>query len=105
MQCLCCFRGVKTNLGETGKGQMPICPGWGCSDDIVREIHDELQARKVGRGNIAQLRQQELQIAYTKDLNAKLDLVMKHLGLQAPPSAVDALFAAQTPTATPMERA
>ena len=80
IKCCLCLRGVKTDLGGEGKGgSMPISPGCGCSDDLVQEIAEELQRRKVGRGNIAQLRQQELQIAYTKDLNAKLDLIMKEI--------------------------
>ena len=59
----------------------------------------------MGRGNIAQLRQQEIHIAYTKDVNAKLDLIMSHLGLAAPPSAVDALVAQHAPPVeTPMMR-
>ena len=64
----------------------------------------------MGRGNIAQLRQQELQSAYTKDINAKIDLIMAHLKLQAPPSHVDTLLStraqgAHAPTASPMVRA
>ena len=44
----CCIHGVNT-----------MVPGW-CGDTTrVREIAAELQARKVGRGNIAQLRNQE----------------------------------------------
>lgn len=107
MKCLGCLRGVATNMNEEQKGgHIPISPGWGCDDRRVKEIVDELQARKVGRGNIAQLRQQELHIAYTKDVNTKLDLIMKHLGLAAPPSNVDALLTSSTgaPTASPMQR-
>ena len=36
-----------------------MVPGWCGDTDRVRDIAQELQARKVGRGNIAQLRNQE----------------------------------------------
>ena len=107
MKCCGCFEGVKTDLSESKDGHIPISPGCGCDAATVRAIVDELQARKIGRGNVAQLRQQELHIAYTKDVNAKLDLIMTHLGLQAPPSNVDALVAgggAAAPAAPPMLR-
>lgn len=35
------------------------CPGWCGDSEMINEIASELQARKVGRGNIAQLRNQE----------------------------------------------
>ena len=87
-----CVHAVKTNLSAEGnKGSMPICPGCGCESELVQQIHDELQRRKVGRGNIAQLRQMELTTAHVKDVNTKLDLIMEHLSLTAPPSAVEAM--------------
>ena len=87
-----CVRGVKTNLGSDGdKGSIPICPGCGCAGDLVQEIHDELQRRKIGRGNIAQLKQMELTTAQIKDVNAKLDVIMSHMNLLSPPSAVEAM--------------
>ena len=57
----------------------------------MQEIHDELQRRKVGRGNIAQLKQIELTTAQIKDVNAKLDVIMSHMNLLSPPSAVEAM--------------
>lgn len=93
MKMMCGYiHGVKTNLSaESTKGSMPICPGCGCESELVQQIHDELQCRKVGRGNIAQLRQMELTTAQVKDVNAKLDIIMEHLSLTAPPSAVEAM--------------
>ena len=78
-------RQVKSNLNDGGdKGPIPICPGFGCSYELVSELHDALQARKVGRGNIAQIQQQELTLAYVKDLNVKVDMIMRHLNLERP---------------------
>ena len=111
VKCCGCFRGVKTDLNGEGKANVPISPGWGCSEGVVQELVTELQARKVGRGNIAQLRLQELQSAYTKDISAKLDLIMAHLNLKAPPSHVDNLIATRAAVgpgapvvASPMDR-
>lgn len=87
--CMCCHA-VKSNLNESGKTAVPICPGWGCEADKVRRLKDALQERKVGRGNIAQIQQAELTVAYVKDINAKLDAVMHHLNLATPPLANNA---------------
>mmetsp|Transcript_1421 Transcript_1421/g.2250 ORF Transcript_1421/g.2250 Transcript_1421/m.2250 type:complete len:108 (-) Transcript_1421:204-527(-) len=87
--CLCCHA-VKSNLNEAGKGSAPICPGWGCQADKVQRLAEALQERKVGRGNIAQIQQAELTVAYVKDINAKLDTVMQHLKLATPPLANNA---------------
>ena len=46
--CCCCFHGVNGWV-----------PGWCGDTQKVQEIAAELQARKVGRGNIAQIRNQE----------------------------------------------
>ena len=53
---LCC--GVCVNVHTD---QNMVCPGCGCSHDKVREVATELQNRKVKRGNIAQIRQQDKQ--------------------------------------------
>jgi hypothetical protein len=45
--CCCCW------------GVNDFVPGCGCSKTLVEELHDELQARKVKRGNIAQVKQLE----------------------------------------------
>ena len=39
--------------------QNTVCPGCGCNKQLTAEVSDELQRRKVKRGNIAQIRQQE----------------------------------------------
>ena len=53
---LCC--GLCVNVQTD---QNLVCPGFGCSHDSVTEIASELQNRKVKRGNIAQIRQQDWQ--------------------------------------------
>ena len=39
-----------------------VCPGCGCNYDLTQEISAELQKRKVKRGNIAQIRQQDCHV-------------------------------------------
>jgi len=52
--CGCCW-GVKSDItGAEGE----ISPGCGCQEALVKEIIAELQARKLGRGNVAQLKAQ-----------------------------------------------
>ncbi len=80
--CLCCYQ-VKTDLdGANGEG---LSRGWGCDSEWVSEVTSELQARKVGRGNIAQLKAQEVLATRVDHLHAKLDIILEHLRLSPPP--------------------
>lgn len=63
-----------------------ISPGFGCSHALVSEIARELQYRKVKRGNIAQIRQQENLMIEIIKLGVKLDLLLHKCGLSFPPS-------------------
>lgn len=63
-----------------------IMPAWGCSADLVKEISEELQARKVGRGNIAQLRNQENTMYKALELDVRTDLLMRNIGVVYPPT-------------------
>jgi len=74
--CCCC-----SELPEIAK------PGCGCSADLVKEIGDELQERKVKKGNIAQMKQQENIILEVLNTGAKLDVIMHQHGIQYPPSS------------------
>ena len=58
----------------------------GCSEAIVKEIIEELQARKMGRGNVAQLKAQEVLAQRVDHIHIKLDAILKHLNLEVPPS-------------------
>jgi len=84
--CLCC-KVVSTD-------HVSISPGCGCDSERVKEISDELQRRKVIRGNIAQIRQQENLIIELIKLGVKLDLIAREAKIQNPPSqeTMDRLF-------------
>lgn len=85
--CGCCW-GVKTDItGAEGE----IKPGCGCEEALVKEIIDELQARKVGRGNIAQLKAHEQLAARVDHMHAKIDAILKHLDVPIPPTPALAL--------------
>jgi len=75
-------------------------PGWGCSAELVKEISDELQARKVGRGNIAQLRNQENTMYQALELDVRSDIVLKHFEIQYPPQqfTMTAIYGPNPPT-------
>ena len=85
--CGCCW-GVTSDLtGYEGE----ISPGCGCSEGLVKEIIEELQARKLGRGNVAQLKAQEQLAARVDHMDAKLDAILKHLSIPVPPAPALAL--------------
>lgn len=73
--CCCC-----STLPDIGT------PGCGCSSAFVEEIAAELQERKVKRGSIAQIMQQENITIETLCLEAKLDVLMHKRGIQYPPA-------------------
>lgn len=72
--CCCC-----TSLPDIA------VPGCGCSEGLVKEIAEELQERKVKRGNIAQMQQQENIIIEVLNLEAKLDILVHKHSIQYPP--------------------
>lgn len=84
------------NLGAVETETMCCCcsqlpeiatPGCGCNAALVNEIAAELQERKVKRGNIAQMKQQENIIIEVLNTEAKLDMIMHKRGLAYPPPA------------------
>lgn len=77
--CCCCVS-FHSSFGD-------ICPGSGCSADLVDEIVDELKARQRGRGDTAQIRRQEETLERLDNVEAKLDAIMSHLNIAAPPPA------------------
>jgi hypothetical protein len=74
--CICC-----SELPEVAS------PGCGCSKALVDDIANELQARKVQRGNIAQFKMQENLINEMLKLTVKTKLLADKKGVAAwPPS-------------------
>ncbi|CAK9066211.1 unnamed protein product [Durusdinium trenchii] len=63
-----------------------MVPGWCGDTDRVRDIAQELQARKVGRGNIAQLRNQENTMIKALEADIRMDILLKNQGVAYPPS-------------------
>jgi len=82
--CVCCWS-VGSNIEEGPEGHMGLSPGFGCDQQVVEELVAELQARKVGRGNIAQIKAQEVLAMRVDHLHAKLDAVLAHLSIPPPP--------------------
>jgi len=79
-------------------------PGCGCSGDLVQQIADQLQERKVKRGNIAQMKQQENIIVEILKLEVKMDVLAHAKQLKYPPSpdVVQNVFAPPVVAAPPV---
>mmetsp|Transcript_48891 Transcript_48891/g.116224 ORF Transcript_48891/g.116224 Transcript_48891/m.116224 type:complete len:727 (+) Transcript_48891:117-2297(+) len=81
--CGCCYAIVSdlTPLNEKGEGGMRI--GCGCEREIVDEIVQEMQARKVKRGNIAQIKKLDYMVKKMSHMRTKtMPMLMEKLGLQ-----------------------
>lgn len=77
-ECLCCY---KVN---------DFVPGFGCfNKEIVESLAADLQARKLARGNIAQLQQLETMEKTALELNCQMDVMLNHEGIAYPPSQDD----------------
>jgi len=70
----CCFVSFGGGVGE-------IYPGCGCDNDKVDEIVTDLKARIRGRGDTAQIRHQEDALKRLDVVDAKLDLILKHMNI------------------------
>ena len=70
----CCFVRLGGGVGE-------IYPGCGCDNDKVDEIVTDLKARIRGRGDTAQIRHQEDALKRLDVVDAKLDLILKHMNI------------------------
>ena len=64
---------------------MLICPGCGCNDALVNEVVREMRIRRLQRGRIAQIRQQEELMMDIISLQVKLDLLLHDAKLSFPP--------------------
>jgi len=82
-QVCCCCWAVNTDLTGKDEGISPKC---GCEEGLVSEIAEELQARKVGRGNIAQLKKQEIMAVRVDTLHLKVDALMAKMNVSVPPA-------------------
>lgn len=94
--CGCCWS-VKTDL--VGVEGAAISPGFGCDEMLVKELIDELQKRKVGRGNIAQIKHAENLAKHVEELKIQMALILDHLNIQYPPTqeTMDRLFPQNKP--------
>jgi hypothetical protein len=70
-----------------------LCPQCFCAGDLVEEIVKELKTRMKARGDTGQIKRAEqllgeIQIlkAQAQSTDAKLDAILKHLNIEAPPA-------------------
>jgi len=91
----CCLHSVN--------GMAPGCCG---NRSTVKEIAEELQARKVGRGNIAQLRNQENTMIKAMETDVRTDILLHKKGIEYPPSqqTLQAIYGSSVPTLPPSGR-
>eukprot|EP00812_Abedinium_dasypus_P012600 NODE_610_length_1447_cov_328.279454.p1 GENE.NODE_610_length_1447_cov_328.279454~~NODE_610_length_1447_cov_328.279454.p1 ORF type:complete len:425 (-),score=149.09 NODE_610_length_1447_cov_328.279454:155-1288(-) len=73
--CLCC-----SNLPDVAT------PGCGCNRALVDDIAEELQKRKVKRGNIAQMKMQENMMTEILKVSTKVEILNDHYRVPNPPS-------------------
>mmetsp|Transcript_27136 Transcript_27136/g.63551 ORF Transcript_27136/g.63551 Transcript_27136/m.63551 type:complete len:713 (-) Transcript_27136:90-2228(-) len=64
-------------------------PGWGCNRKLVEELAEELQHRKIERGNVAQIRQLEALDKSSREIQFKLASTIERLGSNYPPTPKD----------------
>eukprot|EP00913_Durusdinium_trenchii_P016569 g15574.t1 len=80
METCCC--GKCYNVETDGGAIAPAC---GCDKEITEAISDELQKRKVTRGNIAQVQMQENLMIEVIKMNVQLDQLAKKENVAYPP--------------------
>ena len=75
-----------------------LCPQCFCAGDLVEEIVKELKTRMKARGDTGQIKRAEqllgeIQIlkAQAQNTDAKLDAILKHLNIEAPPPTASAV--------------
>lgn len=62
-------------------------PGWGCDEDVVKEIVAELKVRMKERGDTGNIQRQELTLAMLREQDAKLNAIMQKLNVPIPQAA------------------
>ena len=85
IQSCCCCWAVGSDLVQGEEGSAGISPSCGCNEALVTELVAELQKRKVGRGNIAQIKAQEVLAMRVDHLHSKMDAIIAHLSIATPP--------------------
>ncbi len=68
---------MKSSFGE-------ICPGCGCSTELVDDVVEDLKKRQRGRGDTAQIKRAEQTIERLEVLEGKIDLILNHLSIETP---------------------
>ena len=75
--CFCC-RSVSSEIGR-------FTPGCGCNRRLVNEVVEELQERKLARGNVGQIREQERLLHKLRRINFKMESLETNMGIAYPP--------------------
>jgi len=95
----CCVAFVSDFAPVNEKGEGGIAPGFGCEEALVDEIVSELQARKLKRGSVAQIRKLEYLASKVARIATQVPLVMHKMELPfAPREAPDAEKKKEFPT-------
>lgn len=89
-------------VNEEGKGG--IVPGCGCSEALVNELVAELNMRRDGRGQAAQMRQQQFMLRSIAKLTQQVPILLKTVGAEYPPSqeTMRRIFRGQQPLWPPL---
>ena len=83
----CCGTHFVKADGLAGVEGGGVAPGTACchrNKAIVDDLVAELQARKIGRGNVAQVKEAEIMKQEVAFLHQKVDLILAHLQIAAP---------------------
>ena len=86
------------------KGEGGIVPGCGCHQQLVREIVQQLNARKDGRGKVAQMRQQKFMLEKLSKLGVQFPVLLSHFGVEYPPNeaTLQRVFRGRAPLMRPL---
>lgn len=60
----------------------PVSPGFGCDEELVMEVVEDLKKRQQGRGDQGQIQRQEVMMEEIEAINTKLDAIMDHLKME-----------------------
>jgi hypothetical protein len=100
--CFTCYS-VDSDLTP---GEETISSGFGCDKTKVLQIVAEMRERLAERGDIGQMRKQEIMYKLMSDLEKEWPLVMQKLGMSHPPSQAELsqIYGEQAPDFNVLER-
>ena len=72
-------------IDENGNPSGGLTSGFGCDAEKMQEITDELKKRQIGRGAVAQVKQQDFLISQTTAIMQKVPALLHAAGVSYPP--------------------